>query len=76
MPPVKLQGHLIMILCPYYVLALLFTTQLLSCKNLQKDKNDGISKKTIFSPCNHVLETDTAEKENYTKLFVICKIAI
>ena len=23
-----------------------------------------------------VLETDTAEKESYTKLFVICKIAI
>ena len=26
------------------------------------------AKKTIFSPCNHVLETDTAEKENYKKL--------
>ena len=34
------------------------------------------AKKTIFSPYNHVLETDIAEKENYTKLFVICKIAI
>ena len=34
------------------------------------------TKKTIFWPYNHDLETDIAEKENYTKLFVICKIAI
>ena len=37
------------------------------CK--KKKKNDGRRKKAIFSPCNHVLETDTAEKENYKKTF-------
>ena len=45
-------------------------------KICKKKKKWRKTQKTIFSPCNHILETDTAEKENYTKLFVICKIAI